>query len=174
MRYWQTSGENFVFNEPDFGGNLDILTQLDLFTIDAEVTKHGEVGSWDVLASFGGRFAELRKLISDDLFIASTVSSENNVQDINANAGGITAGLELSRPIGTSGIDVYSGLRVSALWGNANLDTITRVISGGAAHVIPFSAQKNIDLTIWEAQVAFAMFQGYCLLERHSVRPLRF
>lgn len=155
VRYWQTSGKNFAFNQPILtpGDTVDELIDLDMFTIDAEVTKHGEIGSWDVLASFGGRFAELRKLIAADVFSPSTAESEFNVQDINANAGGITLGLELTRPIGSSGIEVYGGLRVSDLWGNASLDSITCVIQSGVGHVLPFSAQKSIDLTIWEAQV---------------------
>ena len=153
VRYWQMSASQFIFNNNSSTLAADDLSNLDLFTIDAEVTKRGEFGPWKWLGFFGGRYAADRQLESFDNFYESAPLSIYIAEKFQYAVGGVTTGLELSRPIGWGGLEVFSTLRVSPMWGNGSDSEIDRQLGGSTPSVSFDSHHAGIDMTIWEAQV---------------------
>lgn len=157
-RYWQIGVTDFFINQPlsDISpptDRFDQLFHLDLYTIDAEVTKRGEAGNWDWLAFLGGRYASYANQVVTDVVQATPATSDVFLDDIHAQAGGITTGVEVSRPLGWGPLAVYGGVRVSALWGDVDNFHIARLNVSGVPSTVIIGSQGTVDLTIWEAQV---------------------
>jgi hypothetical protein len=156
VRYWQLSDEQSRFDITNIQPSsvYDISQTLKMYDIDAEVTKRMELGSWNLLGSFGGRFASLARLDSASAFDttppADTFEFLFNNQ---TNAGGITGSIEVSRPIGIGAWEVFGLFRASELWGNTNASFDMRENNNGTPSSNDFSDRFNSDLTIWEAQV---------------------
>ncbi len=156
VRYWQISASEFFVNAPLTSSPsptdvFDQLFDLNLYTIDLEATKRGEFGEWDWLAFLGGRYVGYKNEIVTD--ISDTTFSNVFVDDIHAQAGGITTGIEASRPIGWGPLAVYGGVRVSPLWGNADNFHVARFNSTGSPTTQITGTATDLDLTIWEVQV---------------------
>ncbi len=156
MRYWQISASEFFVNaaltsSPSPTDVFDQLFDLNLYTIDLEATKRGEFGDWDWLAFLGGRYVGYKNEIVTD--ISDTTFSNVFVDDIHAQAGGITTGIEASRSIGWGPLAVYGGVRVSPLWGNSDNFHVARFNSTGSPTTQITGTATDLDLTIWEVQV---------------------
>ena len=154
VRYWQMSASQFIFNNNSSTLAADDLSNLDLFTIDAEVTKRGEFGPWKWLGFFGGRYAADRQLELFDNFYESAPLSIYIAEKFQYAVGGVTTGLELSRPIGWGGWKYLALSRVSPMWGNGSDSEIDRQLGGSTPSVSFDSHHAGIDMTIWEVQLA--------------------
>lgn len=156
IRYWQLSDEQSRFDITDFqpGSIFDISQTLKMYDIDAEVTKRMDLGNWNLLGSFGGRFASLQRLVMASNFdITSPADSFIFLFNNQTNAGGVTGSVELSRPIGVGAWEVFGLFRGSALWGETDASFTMRENNNGTPSTNSGSGQLNTDLTIWEAQV---------------------
>jgi hypothetical protein len=153
VRYWELSdneGRIGLTNvQPDT--SIDIFQNLNMYDIDAELTKQFNLGCWKLLGSFGGCFGSLERFDMADFFSTTGPPSSSTFQFNNrVDAGGITAGLEVSRPIGIGSLQVFGSLRASELWGNSNaFVAIHQPPSNNGTLSDRFAA----DLTIWETQV---------------------
>lgn len=157
-RYWQIDATEFFVNQPlttspSATDTFDQLYHLDLYTIDMEATKRGEFQDWDWLAFFGGRYASYGNQIETDIADTSPVTNNVFVDDIHAQAGGITGGIEASRPIGWGPLELYVGGRVSVLWGDADNFHVARINVSGVQTTQLIGTADRADLTIWEAQI---------------------
>ncbi len=157
-RYWQLDAER-----NRFGLTLDALTtpviadfsqQLEVYDIDCELTRRIEVGHWNLLGSFGGRFGSLdRLLMGNSLAQGPPGLSEFLSFETETNAGGITGAIEMSTPIGVGGLEAFGSLRASPLWGTTTASVNARENMNGTASSFSDTARVNTQLTIWEAQV---------------------
>ncbi len=156
VRYWQLSDEQSRFDITDFqpGSIFDASQTLKMYDIDLEGTKRMELGCWNLLGSFGGRFGSLERLVSASAFDTSPPADSFVVHLNNqTNAGGITGAVELSRPIGIGCWEVFGLFRGSELWGDTNASFAMRENNNGTPSTNSFSGRFDADLTIWEAQV---------------------
>jgi hypothetical protein len=155
VRYWELGTDNSLLDDPNVmpGGTANIFQNLQMYDIDAELTKRFDIGAWNLLGSFGGRFGSLDRFDMANLF--STAGPPNALSfefNNRVDAGGITAALEISRPIGSWGLELFGSFRASELWGNSDAYFAIHQ-TGGTPTNASFSDRFDADLTIWETQV---------------------
>lgn len=153
VRYWQLCANRTAFGiQPAEDVLVDLSQSLDMYDIDCELTKRFDLGCWKLLGTFGGRYASLGGLLHLNV-LDFPDTSVFEVFDGLTTAGGLTFALELSRPIGCTGVEVFGTLRASPLWGNNRLNLRARVNNDGDLTSVDQRQESPTDLTIWEAQV---------------------
>lgn len=155
FRYWQLDAERKRFNIDALSPFvlLDLDQRLEMFDIDGELTRSFQWANWDMVASFGGRFGSLDRLVAANSLDSLSGSSEFLALESEANTGGITMGLELCRPLGIGSIEVFGALRVSPLWGVLTRSVNARENFDGSPSSLSVVRHDPTQLTIWEAQV---------------------
>ncbi|HEY2827820.1 MAG TPA: hypothetical protein VGJ04_09495 [Pirellulales bacterium] len=167
VRYWELGDSQSLFGIRDFqpGSIFDVTQSLNMYDIDVELTKQVDLGSWNLLGSFGGRFGSLDRLVrAGFLDLAAPANSMSFMFNNRVNAGGLTASLELSRPIGIAGLEVFGSFRASELWGDSDAFVAIRQNGAGTPSSTTFSDRFAADLTICEAQVGLQCSKqlAYC------------
>lgn len=153
MRYWQLCANRTAFGiTPEEDVLVDLSQNLDMYDIDCELTKRFDLGCWKLLGTFGGRYASLDRLLQFHVLDFPDTSAFVAI-DGQTNAGGLTAAMELSRPIGCTGVEAFGTLRVSPLWGSTRIATHVRTNDDGDLDSEDNWERGSTDLTIWEAQV---------------------
>ncbi len=155
VRYWELSDheDRIGLTNVQPGALLDIFQNLNMYDIDAELTKRFDLGYWNLLGSFGGRFGSLERFDMANFFNTVGPPGSMSFQFNNrCDAGGLTAALEISRPIGIGSLQVFGSFRASELWGDSNAFVAIHQPSGSGGNAT-LSDRFAADLTILETQV---------------------
>jgi len=115
----------------------------DVYAWDLEVTQRGRFCRWDLLASGGVRIAGIEQHLSVD-----ALGGVGLVRDFDG--AGLTAAFGASRALGGSNLSLYSNLRGSLLYGDADVE----LDLGGPGPPPPFVAElPNQTIAVWEIQL---------------------
>ena len=155
-QYWQLFNDQTRLGITNFQPDsiFDVTETLKMYDIDAEVTKRMELGNWNILGSFGGRFGSLQRAVgTSGLNAMSPADSFVYIFTNQTNAGGITGSLEMCRPIGIGSWEVFGLFRSSELWGETDALWGVRENNNGTPTSNSTRFRFASDLTIWEAQV---------------------
>lgn len=173
IRYWELN-DNALRSDPfvPFGlpaGDVigySAVNSLQMFTLDAEVTKNFTWGCWDLQAGFGYRHASLE--VGDTAAVSALVARPGGIGGgtnwmtgtgaslYNFEGDGITMALTGYRPT-CHGFDFFWSARGSVLFGSADaLSVTTAQLSGpggSAAFTSTGAAGGNDEIFIGELQV---------------------
>ncbi|MEW4564760.1 hypothetical protein AB1K70_19625 [Bremerella sp. JC770] len=170
VRYWELNNDAQQ-NDPfapllpptgDFFG-VSSTSSIELYTLDAEVTKNFQWNCWDMQAGFGFRHASLD--LSDTASVTSLVNRPGGGTNFMAASGtsgydfegnGITFALSGARPT-CHGFELFWSARGSVLWGSNSAYSITTAQLSGpvgsAANTNAAIAGGDSDLFIGELQL---------------------
>jgi hypothetical protein len=161
VRFWTFNGSSHGVDlfgrDPNFNDAqlASACETLRAYTIDWEITKRGCIGNWELLPSFGVRYAY--REIGESFLLNSRAEDLSSFTSLSDRAGGtgITLGLEAARPIGDCGLALCGSIRGSFLWGDASNQYLGQMSTDTANVLQGFASGTNTNLNIFELQLGF-------------------
>jgi len=158
-RYWDfdaDQGRSGVIDQGDTLGAQAIVEDLEVLAIDLELTRAFAVAETDCWASLGARHGSLKHYLTQQLTIfdlaggggddATVIFQEG---DTGFRGTGVTAALDMRRPIFQSQLAAVCNLRGSYLWGKNEID-----FEGAVIEVVPVGA-GDLDLNDFQQLQVF-------------------
>ena len=152
--YWTYDADQTLagtFNEVDTVGAVAINDNLDLYSVDLELTRRFSINRTDFWLSLGARNGKFQRSILQQFTIFDLAGGGGDdatfIQqqfDRDFNGTGITSNVGLRRPLGTSRFALVSNFRNSVLWGGNRVNS-----QGTLAEVLPVGV-GDLDLNDFE------------------------
>lgn len=159
-RYWQLDAEANPFEQIQFTPFTSIIeahSQLEMYTVDFEVTRQFHHHCWTFLGSFGLRHASIAHQYIFKSMQFNGPNAFNDVQLIGRrfDGTGVTFGLDMLRPIRETKFSFVCNARLSGMWGrnkvaSLGLSAINGTVFNVDANVPP--AEED-GLFIGEVQI---------------------
>lgn len=144
---------------------LTFTSSLTIRAVDVEAISRHDLGSWNLLASAGGRFLRLEHLYEATLLnpgAPGTTEVQTLLNERRFTGGGPTVALEAARRLGGSGFALFGTLRGSYLLGQFHdaasfsqhvNDTAGRTLNGSQSTVTGSSACRTAVLHVVEVEI---------------------
>ncbi len=133
-----------------FGEPLDMVVanDIDLFTVDFELTRRGRFWGWDLLASGGVRIAGIDRAL--DL----TIEGEDSWLRNDFDGAGLTFAIGARQQLGRSNLHAYGDFRGSIIFGENDFDVrIPALTVGDLAFAGLDGSVSDETVMIWEIQL---------------------
>lgn len=122
--------------------------ELDLQTLDLELTERFQLSSLQILAGAGVRLAQMEQEMLAEVFTDAGVLEEAVGNNLDFQGAGPTVSLQARRPIGASRFSVYSGLRGSLLFGETRQEIYE--MKGAGANIVTDVDEHDEVLSVGE------------------------